>query len=1131
MFRLLRPFFAYCTLLLILLLPQQTLAQIKQINIGVLAVWGKNSAHEMWQPTINYLNKRIPEYQFKLVPLSLAETKSFVQRNKIGFLITNPGNYITLEANYGISPIATLETIRQNKSSNKFGAVIFTHRDNTKINKLEDIKNKSFMGIKKQAFGGFQMAWLDFKKQDIDPFNDFLSLQFSGFPQDNVVFAVLNKKVDAGTVRTSTLERMAKNGFIDLNNIKILNQKFYKDFPYIVSTDLYPEWPIATLKNTPIQLSKSVSIALLKLSANDLASIKAKISGWTVALDYYKSRRLFKVLNIAPYYSKPLTFVQRHWGSLLFILLLLMQPLFYYIKKLRTEIQDDEDKLLVSETQWENALNFLDDPMYMVDLDDRIIRANKAFYKKIKTSPKKAVGRVVTNFTHPEGEKSPCKVCLARKKLQDTTITLEADDPTNKDAVPLEVSVKVIRDDKNNAIGIIQRMRDLTKTRKAEKNLRRSESLFKEILNATPEALLVSDSTGTITLVNSHFEAEFGYSRNEIIGQKVEILIAKKHQASHIRMRNNYLYNPYPRTLEEIPSLQAQHKDGHTFPVNISLNPFIIENEKLTIATIDNITERLIKENELKRLASFPECNPNPILEFDLNGFITYANPASVKWFPDIIESKDIHDLLSDIDMKNFNAKNNELVRNISINSSTFEQKIIFNSETQLFRTYIWDITTLRQLTNRMSYQASHDDLTKLFNRREFESRLSIAIENAQINNQSHSMCYMDLDQFKSVNDSCGHAAGDELLIQISSLINSSIRGNDTFARLGGDEFGLLLNSCNTDKAFEICEVIRRNVEQFRFSWDNKTFKVGISIGIVIINSDSQSIKEVQYAADTACYIAKEQGRNRVHIYFEDINAIAKHHNQTSWLNKINTALDEDRFILYFQKIENLNDKDDEHYEVLVRMKDSDGTTIPPNRFIPTAEKYNIMTSIDSWVIDKTLEIMQEEAYLDITFSINLSGQSLSDTYFMQKCMSKVKQSSINPSRICFEITETAMIENIGKAIESVEKLRDLGCSIALDDFGSGLSSFAYLKQLPIDYLKIDGSLIKDLDGDEVNITMVKSIIQIAESMGLKTIAEYVENEKTLKTLSGLKIDFVQGYGIAKPVPIEEIKLTNKVML
>lgn len=1106
-------------------------AEEKEVRIGVLAMWGDKITRKMWQPTINYLNTTIPTHHFILKPLQLGETTKVVKNNNIDFIITNPGNYIDLEARFGISRLATLKTKRQNKTSNQFAAVIFSRHGNDDIQSLKDLRNKSFMGVKKKAFGGFQMAWLEFKNVGINPFEDFSSLKFSGFPQDRIVYAVLNGEVDAGTVRAATLERMATEGLININQLKIINQQTNKNFPFLHSTKLYPEWPIAKLRNTSVTVAKAVSIALLELPADSLEAKEARSSGWTVPLDYFPVRNLFKELNLEPYKTTLPSFLERYWVHSLLFLMLFLQPLLLYVRKLRTDLRIDEEKLAQSETEWSNALDFLDEPMYMVDLNDRVIRANKAFYKKVNKQSKDVVGKVVTDFTHPEGEESPCKVCMARKNKIDSVLILEADDPVNKSRVPMEISVKVIHDKNGKSIGIIQRMRDLTTSRKAEKALLRSESLFKGLLNATPDPLIVANAEGEIILANAEFEKEFGYTRDEIIGEKIEKLVPEKYNHAHVKMREDYIFQPHERPMGQI-KLEGLHKDGHIIPVDINLSPFTIDEEIFVVTTIHDISKRLSKEKELRRLASFPEFSPNPIIEFKNDLTVTYANPAAIELFPTIAKLNSTHEIFHEFD-EAFSVLNmsHELIRNIEVGNSTFEQKIIFNPETNLYRMYIWDITKLKDLTQKMSYQASHDVLTNLINRREFEHRLESTIRETKHDRKTHSLCYMDLDQFKAVNDSCGHAAGDELLKQVSTLISKSIRETDTFARLGGDEFGLILKSCPIKKAADLAEEIRSNIENFRFNWDKKIFKIGISIGIVVIDNTSTSVKDIQSAADTACYIAKEQGRNRVHLYQTDSKAIVKHTNETNWLNRINNALDNNKFILYFQTIASLKDNKHQHYEVLVRMLDKDGSTIPPNSFIPAAERFDIMSSVDRWVIGNTLSIMQHEQYHNIYFSINLSGQSLSDLKFMQDCLDLINHSNINPSRLCFEITETAMIENLSNAIRTVSTLRGLGCKIALDDFGSGLSSFSYLKNLPVDYLKIDGSLIKDIENDPVNVTMVKSIVHIGQSMGLETIAEYVENDTVINIMRDLDIDFVQGYGVAQPVPIKEIELRENNFL
>lgn len=868
---------------------------------------------------------------------------------------------------------------------------------------------------------------------------------------------------------------------------------------------------------------KDATTTLLQAEKKNTLSLK-NVTQLTTTLDYSDPQQSYEELNLPPHNVIQQNFLQQYWVTALILLFLTLIPLIIYILKLQATIRIEKEKLALSEIEWSSALDVLDEPMYMVDLKDRILRANNAFYQFIKSSPVESIGKVVTDYAHPEGEESPCKVCKARKNLLDTTIVLEADDPANKSGIPIEIMIKVVRDRDNKPIAILQKMHDLSKAREQQKEIQRNERLFSELLDSTPDPLIISNVDGTIVLVNNQFEKQIGYKREEIIGFKIEKLVPPEFTRSHIEQRKEFSSKQQQRAMNAVDGIHIVHKDSHQIPVKISLTPFTIDNDQLIITTIHDISSIIEKESELKRLATFPELNPNPIIEFRKNGEITYANKAATDSFPDLYEKDHIIFSNTQTDINTENGKY-ETTRDIDVNGLTFEQKIIYNPETKLYRTYVWDITKIKTLTQEMTYQATHDPLTNLINRREFECRLDKSIKSAKIDHAKHALCYMDLDKFKVVNDSCGHVAGDELLKQISFTINKKVRETDTFARLGGDEFALLFEGCSIKKAAELAEEIRLEIEDYRFHWDEKSFKVGISIGIVSIDSKSGTPKDIQSAADTACYIAKEQGRNRVHVYNIGSKEITEHTNETNWLTRINIALDNNDFILYFQKIAAIENKNDSHYEVLIRMIDADKSLISPAAFLPAAERFNIMVAVDDWVIKNTLTIMSQPQYQHINFSINLSGQSLGDSKFMNDCITRISESQIDATRICFEITETAMIANINTAIKSVSILRGFGCKVALDDFGSGLSSFAYLKNLPVDYLKIDGSLIKDLDKDPINVTMVNSINHIGHSMGLKTIAEYVENDAVLNILSDMQVDYVQGYGIEKPIPLEKIML------
>ena len=433
----------------------------------------------------------------------------------------------------------------------------------------------------------------------------------------------------------------------------------------------------------------------------------------------------------------------------------------------------------------------------------------------------------------------------------------------------------------------------------------------------------------------------------------------------------------------------------------------------------------------------------------------------------------------------------------------------------------------IEDMTGEISYQASHDMLTGLINRREFEARLEKAITDVRRNGRNHVLCYMDLDEFKVVNDTCGHIAGDALLQNLAKHLEGKIRSTDTIARLGGDEFGLLLPLCNIDKAREIANKLRETVKNFQFVWDRKPFDIGVSIGLVEINENMRTLNDILKAADSACYVAKDLGKNRIHIYQDDDIQLTQRLGDMHSAQAVQKSLLEDRFILFAQEIRcNHVGKTKWHGEFLVRMLGENDEIISPDKFIPAAERYYLMVELDKWVINsafKYIKQLEEKYDGTILCAINLSGQSICDHDFLNYVVNKFDESGISPDSVCFEITETAIVSNFFHAEKLLDVLKGMGCSFALDDFGSGLSSFGYLKRLTVDYLKIDGSFVKSMLDDEKDYALVKSINQVGQEMGMKTIAEFVENEKLHKALTDMNVDFSQGYGIAYPVPLDSI--------
>lgn len=433
------------------------------------------------------------------------------------------------------------------------------------------------------------------------------------------------------------------------------------------------------------------------------------------------------------------------------------------------------------------------------------------------------------------------------------------------------------------------------------------------------------------------------------------------------------------------------------------------------------------------------------------------------------------------------------------------------------------DVTEERRLNHQIAFQASHDALTELVNRREFDVRLERVLLDAKTEGNAHALCYLDLDQFKVVNDTCGHVAGDELLRQIAIVLRQHIRTRDTLARLGGDEFGILIEHCAPAQANRIAESLRHAVGQYRFVWEDHIFNIGVSIGVVSITNNDENTSELLIKADSG-------GRNRIHVYETDDTELNVHRGEMKWVSRISNALENDRFCLFYQPIRPLNGVRGFHCELLLRMMDHDNEIVAPGAFMPAAERYSLTTKIDCWVIEKAFTWLKSHPN-NLTHiyqcAINLSGFSLGSREVLTEIIKQLDDQIVSPKKICFEITETAAITNLRYASQFIDQLRGYGCQFALDDFGSGLSSFGYLKNLSVDYLKIDGVFVKNIVTSPTDQAMVKSINEIGHVMGKKTIAEFAENERIIECLNKIGVDFAQGYGIGRPRPIESIEFSS----
>ena len=566
----------------------------------------------------------------------------------------------------------------------------------------------------------------------------------------------------------------------------------------------------------------------------------------------------------------------------------------------------------------------------------------------------------------------------------------------------------------------------------------------------------------------------------------------------------------------------------------------VLEQQAALVKALDRVSKSEIELNVEKELAEVTlHSITDSVITVDPDCYIKFINPAAAKLLECTLEEqvgKSLSGVMNVVDDSSHPLRENlvkecfekgaivefpehsSVVTNdsklIAIEASVAPMK---NDSGELLGAVIviQDVSHTRKLTHQLSYQASHDALTGLYNRRKFETYLQETLLNVQYEGGSHAFLYLDLDQFKVVNDTCGHIAGDELLQQLPVIFHKVLRGGDVIARLGGDEFGVLLENCTLKKAIDIADKIRKEIKEFRFVWEDKTFEIGVSIGVVAVDAENSDMTTILSSADIACYAAKDAGRNRVHVYEDSDTVVSQRHGEMHWTARITKAMEEDRLCLYEQNIVNVKSGALEHVELLLRMEGEDGSIILPGAFLPAAERFNLMVTIDRWVISHAFKLIAkdkaETSLKTMMIAINLSGDSLSDDGLLDFIYQQKEKYQISLDQVCFEITETVAISNLSHAVYFIEELKQHGCKFALDDFGSGLSSFAYLKSLPVHYLKIDGSFVRDISKDEIDKAMVKSIQQVAEAMNLMTIAEWVEDEETLNILKELGVDCAQG--------------------
>jgi len=673
---------------------------------------------------------------------------------------------------------------------------------------------------------------------------------------------------------------------------------------------------------------------------------------------------------------------------------------------------------------------------------------------------------------------------------------------------------------------------------------------YSGIVSTTDDFMSFIDKNYVFRAINQNYCSLFSKSRSEIIGHSLEEL----HGVETFQLLKRAIDDAISQGKTSICEFWKGYPDGTAHFLQAKYHPYYDADKNITgvSAVARDLSELKQAQDALanseQRLQSLYDDTPSMFFTLGKDREIKSVNAYGARelgYQIDELIGKPIHSLFFrgdhhqlDLAIKScfteFGSVQHWELRKKHKNGSTLwvkETARLVQDQEQNDQLFIVseDISERHKLSQKLSYQASHDALTGLINRHEFERRTQQLLDTVFEDRAQHVMCYLDLDQFKIVNDSCGHLAGDTLLKSISSLLNLKIRRGDTLARLGGDEFGILMTHCSIEQAKMIAESIRQLIQDFNFVWQEKTYSVGASIGLVTIDKDTNSLTSIMATVDAACYAAKDSGRNRIMVYSETDQELNQRRGDMSWVHRLQEAIDQNKFCFYCQRIIDVNPEGKTNkpsYELLLRLCEKDGEIIPPNAFLPAAERYHLATKIDRWVIQNAFDwlVSLGPKIDDFRYcTINLSGSSLDDPDFLEFVIFQAEQYKIPDHKICFEITETAAISNLAGAIKFIKALSKRGCCFALDDFGSGVSSFGYLKNLPVDFIKIDGSFIKDMATDPIDYAMVKSINDIAQVMGKKTVAEYVENDAIMACLKEIGVDYAQGSAIGMPRPIDEI--------
>lgn len=992
------------------------------IKIGILAYRPKPMVEQQWQPLGVYLKDKLGR-DIEVSAYAYSEFEKAILHKQLDVIITNPAHYILLRHRNNLSaPLVTQVTQNNEFKLSAFGGVIFTRADNRSISSMADLSEHSIAVTLKQSFGGYKMQAYELLSNDFKLPDEKL-IQITGMPHDHVVEAVLAGRADAGFVRTGLLESMSDEGKIDLSQIKVINRQQLPSFPFAVSTQLYPEWPVAVMPNVSEQLSRDLTIALLSLQSDHQAAVRAGIHGFTVPADYSGVERLLRSLRVSPFDYIPDFTLTDLWHKYTrwiiassFLTLLLIGTGIKLIFQNRL-IRRSEKELKSIRNNLSSTIDAMPDLIFELGLDGTYYKVLSAQRELLISSPDSLVGRKVSDVMPLES----ARICLsALQQANDHKVVsgheIWLDIEGDKKWFELSTSKKEDVNQTQTQPHFIMISRDITQRKKTEEQLLLSSRVFKE----TKEGILVTDANKLIIDVNPAFCEITEYSRDEAIGQSIDLL------------------NPGTQT----PEFASQMWDA--------------------------INTHGSWQGEVWNRKKSGE---------------PYAELISISALMDS-------------------------------NGHTINYLAVFT-----------DITHSKEQQDQLNLIAHYDVLTRLPNRILFADRFQQAVAHCKRKGTQLAVCFLDLDNFKPVNDNFGHEVGDKLLIEVANRIVSTIREEDTVSRQGGDEFTLILSGLESaEQCEQTLERLHHSLAQ-PYLIDGNAHTITASSGFTMYPEDDGDIDTLLRHADQAMYQSKQSGRNRYRLFNAELDqkTVLKHHQ----LAELEQALSNNEFVLFYQPKINMITGEILGAEALIRWQHPENGLIPPLDFLPLVDGTKLEIELGNWVIDQALEQMalwQDEG-IDLEISINIASHHLLATSFADNLAKALaSQPSVSPHKLQLEILESSSLGDI-QAIRNIINIcqNSLGVSIALDDFGTGYSSLTHLRNLSANIVKIDQSFVRDLQDDFDDYTIVEGIIGLASSFSRDIIAEGVETDEQGLMLMIMGCEKAQGYGISRPLPVDQL--------